>query len=542
MKKYYIMNNLNLNLTMNMFNYTKSIFVILLSSAIAVSCTDLEIEEEDSVFSAATSGGFSGVSNVESALTSLAASTYGMMGDQGGFFALQEVSTDEQLVPTRGTDWGDNGVWRTLHSHTWTPTHSFVVGTWNSLNEKIYNATEIIDPRSNASAAQVAQAKFYRAFNMYWVMDLYGQVPFRTPDEGPDVNPNVMSRTEAYAMVEQDFKDALAALPDLPAGDDDLKRASKSAAHFALARLYLTAHVYNGSGTADSGDMAKVIEHVNSINPTFGLHDGFFEIFQSALDSETILFGTDLSIGNRIWNGMHYYIQTPDNGGGGWNGFSTLAEFYDSFEGPASTNAKDSGQEERRGWVPDASNANATDNWGIAYGMFVGQVYGADGSKLKTRNGQDLVFTKELAGHYGNGEAEGIRVIKYHPYNGTPGTSESFRNHEIIFRYADAHLMKAEAKMRSGDSAGALADVNELRTLRKASPLSSLSEADMLAERGREMYVEWIRRTDLVRFDQFSRDWDYKDGAAVGNSDRNIYPIPSSALLSNPNLTQNSGY
>ena len=169
------------------------------------------------------------------------------MGDQGGFFALQEVSTDEQLVPTRGTDWGDNGVWRTLHSHTWTPTHSFVVGTWNSLNEKIYNATEIIDPRSNASAAQVAQAKFYRAFNMYWVMDLYGQVPFRTPDEGPDVNPNVMSRTEAYAMVEQDFKDALAALPDLPAGDDDLKRASKSAAHFALARLYLNAHVYNGS-------------------------------------------------------------------------------------------------------------------------------------------------------------------------------------------------------------------------------------------------------------------------------------------------------
>ena len=52
-----------------------------------------------------------------------------------------------------------------------------------------------------------------------------------------------MSRTEAYAMVEQDFKDALAALPDLPAGDDDLKRASKSAAHFALARLYLNARL-----------------------------------------------------------------------------------------------------------------------------------------------------------------------------------------------------------------------------------------------------------------------------------------------------------
>ena len=151
-------------------------------------------------------------------------------------------------------------------------------------------------------------------------------------------------------------------------------------------------------------------------------------------------------------------------------------------------------------------------------------------------------FTRDLAGLYGNGENEGIRAIKYHPYNGTPGQSESFRNHIILYRYADAHLMKAEAKMRSGDNAGALADVNLLRSIRKASPLSSLSEDDMLAERGRELYIEMSRRTDLVRFDKMTKDWLYKNPSSVGNSIYNVFPIPSKALLSNPNLVQNEGY
>ena len=75
---------------------------------------------------------------------------------------------------------------------------------------------------------------------------------------------------------------------------------------------------------------------------------------------------------------MHYNMVTP-NQGGGWNGFSTLAEFYDLFEGDANENYVGSGQEERRGWVPDASNANNTDNYGMGYGFLVGQQYSGTG-------------------------------------------------------------------------------------------------------------------------------------------------------------------
>ena len=99
----------------------------------AVSCTDLEIEETDSIF-AESADGFNGVADVKASLENLYGATIGMQGGQDNFYALQEVSSDEYLVPTRGTDWGDNGIWRTLHNHTWDAGHGYVGTVWNQLN------------------------------------------------------------------------------------------------------------------------------------------------------------------------------------------------------------------------------------------------------------------------------------------------------------------------------------------------------------------------------------------------------------------------
>jgi hypothetical protein len=84
--------------------------------------------------------------------------------------------------------------------------------------------------------------------------------------------------------------------------------------------------------------------------------------------------------------------------------------------------------------------------------------------------------------------------------------------------------------------------VNELRAIRKAQPLGSISTEIMLDERGRELYHEFVRRTDMIRFGQFTRDWEFKDPGSVGDETKNLYPIPSNALLSNSNLVQNPGY
>ena len=101
------------------------------------------------------------------------------------------------------------------------------------------------------------------------------------------------------------------------------------------------------------------------------------------------------------------------------------------------------------------------------------------------------------------------------------------------------HLMKAEAMMRMGGDATAM--VNELRAQRADTPaLSNVDEAELLAERGRELYDELWRRNDLIRFGQFTAPWALKE--VTGDPNKNLFPIPETAILSNPNLVQNPGY
>ena len=486
-------------------------------------CTDLEIEQTDSIFSD-LSGEFNGV-EPDASLTNLYNSIRGQIESQENVYALAEVASDEFVVPTRGTDWGDNGVWRTLHSHTWDATHQRIKNTWNDMNSNVYNATAIIDQRSSPTPQQAAEAKFIRAFSMFWLIDMFGQVPFRTPDEGPEVNPIVMSRAEAYDFAVQDLTEAI---PNLPAlgPSTDLIGASQAAAKLLLAKFYLNKHIFTGSGSAAAADMNQVIALVDEINAAgFELQAGYFELFTDDVDTETILYTTS-SVGNVIWNGLHYNQVVPDQPGG-WNGFATIAEFYDLFEGDPNINEPGSGQEERRGFVPTDGT-----NYGIGNGFLIGQQYDANGNPYTDRTGAPLFFTKELPGLLGNNENTGIRVIKYNPANG------AYANHKIVFRYADAHLMKAEALLRSGGDATAL--VNELRVLRDATPLGSVTEQDIIDERGRELYGELWRRNDLVRFGQFTAPWSYKE--ISGDETKNLFPIPATAIISNPNLVQNPGY
>jgi hypothetical protein len=498
----------------------------------SVSCTDLEVEELDSRLIEDESGEFSGVD--PTAMLGTAYQNLRAFADQANTYALHEVTSDELLIPTRGTDWGDNGLWRTLHQHNWDATHPFVLASWEQLNSNVFRINQILHPKTTgATAQQIAEAKFLRAYNMYLVLDLFGQIPFRDADEGIEVDPVVYQPAEAFDFILTDLTEALPNLPEVGPGESTLT-ASKAAAHFLMAKLHLNKHVFLGTGSANDADMNVVIESVNAIKAAgFDLYEeGYFEIFEPGVDSETI-FWTDASVGNRIWNGLHYHQQTEGNGGGGWNGFSTTAEFYALFEGPSETNEPGAGQEERRGFVPGPVAITEEGEHHIGYGFLVGQQYGPEGQALSDRAGRPLEFTKEFPGLIGNNERNGIRVIKYHPENG------EFANHYILFRYADAHLMKAEALARQGNTAEALALVNELREIRDASPLTSLELSDLLDERGRELYIEGWRRNDQIRFGTYTDAWTLKPAS---EDFRRLFPIPANAVASNPNLEQNPGY
>ncbi len=509
------------------------IFAFLLNSC------SLDITQSDSVITKGESGVFNGVPDPAGALSNIYNNITGQTGDQANLYALTEVSTDELLVPTRGTDWGDNGIWRTVHVHTFGPTHNFVTQVWNDKNSAVLRCTEVIDPLSKATPAQVAEAKFARAYNMWIVMDFWGQVPFRNPKDGPEVVPSVLTRKDAYALVVKDLTEAIV---DLPAGvpnSSNKLRPVKASARFFLAKVKLNSIVYNGAYAGT--DLDDVISLVDAIKAEgYSLVGGnYFNLFKGPTYTNTdVIWNVSAGAGNRMWNSLHYNQSHTGNTGGGWNGFSTLTEFYNKFQGPTDSNSIGGAQEERRGYTHTLATTNAT-NQGFGFGFQFGQMYGMkDGAPvaLKDRTGKPLVFTKEFApsGLIGNNETTGARLLKYSPANG------AFTEGVVMARFADAHLMKAEALLRKGNAGGALAEVNALRALRaNTPPLASLNETSMLDERGRELYTEGWRRNDMIRFGVFKAAKQFKP---AGDGHTDVFPIPASALLSNPGLKQNPGY
>ncbi len=521
------------------------------------SCTDLEIEETDSFISE----GFQGLEDPQSALDQLYNGIEGAWGDQANTYALNIVTTDEQLIPTRGADWGDNGRWRKLHQHEWGFEETDILVPFDQWNSFQLQASQILDERSAAPQDVAAQAHFLRAFSMFWILDFYGQVPFRDTQLSSSTVPEVLTGADAVNFILADLDAAIAGLPSVSAGDmDNLAEVSKAAARYLKAKVLLNRHVYEnqltgGGGTPAAADMQEVVNLVDQIaGEGFALQAGYFQIFEPEADTETIWYADAANTGNRIFNGLHY--NSTSLGGGGWNGFSTLAEFYDLFEGDPNTNRYEAelftdqidGQEERRGGVPQIGIATADgfeEGSNVGTGFLVGQQFALDGSQLQDRQGNPLVFTREFVDGDGNpnlinnSERTGIRVQKYQARVGG-----GFQNHIILFRYADAYLMKAEAILRgaSGDMTPT-AMVNDLRVLRNATPLGgSITEQDLLDERGRELYIESWRRNDMIRFGQYLRQWEFKSAEEAGNTARLLFPIPLPQLLANPNLVQNPGY
>ncbi len=498
---------------MNYIKFSNKFLLAFLAVSMFSACTDLEVEEKDSVVVQGADGFKAGNP------TDLLVASYKNLGaftDQQNIYALYEQSTDEMIPPTRGVDWGDNGVWRTLHTHAWDPTHAQVIGTWNQLNERAFKCNEIL--ASNPSAQQAAEAKFLRAFYTFHVMDLFGQVPVRDVNDGVLVNPKVLSRSEAFDFIVKDLTEALPALPNTgPVAQNT--GATQAAANALLARLYLNKGVYTaanpaGPYTFDAADMAKVIEYADKVTAAgYSLEDDYFTNFSTAASKEVILSSIEGTPQNRWFMTLHYN-QDPS----GWNGFTTLAEFYDKFEDG----------DQRKGKI--TTPKDGTKFAGIDRGFLIGQQYNDNGAPITdTRSQQPLKFTRDIV-LAGAATEKGIRVIKYHPADA---------GQYILLRYADVVLMKAEAQLRSGKAADGLATVNALRLKRSAKALGALDEKAMLDERGRELYWEGVRRTDQIRFGTFDDTWTEK---TVTDAYRVLFPIPQQALDSNPNLKQNDGY
>ncbi len=464
-------------------------------------------------------------------------STYNSMQDamtsQDRFVALQEHPSDAMVGPTRSTDWDDNGVWRVLHQHTWNADHSYITKSFENLLIMQFNAFNVLNFKP--TPVEAAEARFLRAFSMWAVLEGWNQVPYRVAGTLLVDAPLILKGKQALDTI---ISELTAVIPDLTNGPKN--RANKNAARFLLMKCYLNKGVYAGDRKTiafDNADMAQVSSLADQITG-YSVSPNYFSNFDpnnSASTESIFTYGGGTSEnqgrdGNNIrsrWHMSMHYNQRP----GGWNGFTTLADFYDKFETT----------DKRRGAVyPSAAYANTGNR--INAGFLIGQQYDLfNDTLLNDTRGNKLIFSRNVATNLQessplNLEITGIRVVKYAP---DVSNGDNPNNEFVFFRYSDVLLMKAEALLRSGSSAG-LAIVNGLRATRGATALSSLTTANMIDERGRELYWEGWRRNDQIRFGTFLNANQYKP--SVSPDKCLLFPIPNNDLAANPLLVQNPGY
>lgn len=518
----------------------KKLSFFALAAAGMLNCTKLDEKLNAQLTEAEfnnLSGGGSGSADVNALLRSVYLSLNDPYANQDQVFALNQHTTDETIGPTRGGDWDDGGTWRVMHSHQWDANHPYIANTYRNLLRTSFSATDLL--RFNPPAQVAAEARFLRAFTNFEVLDGFDQVPYRENTADANEVPKVRKGIEALDYIIKEVTEILPNLPD----NAPAFQATKNAARVLLMKCYLNRGAIQNRQTPTfaQADMNQVITLADQIiaQNKYGLTTNYFDVFAPANDqlSSELIFtlpfreagrpGTSANTNGVMYqyhSSLHY--NSPVQNGGGWNGFTTLSDFYDKFN-PA---------DKRR----EASYPGITDTRGMKVGFLIGQQLGPGGVLLRDRKGNNLVFNRQVKILETDPiaiELNGIRVVKYLPDITGPQFPTS--NDWVFYRYADVLLMRAEALVRTNRATEAVAPVTLVRTRAGLAPLNPVTLDNLLDELGREFYWENHRRTDLIRFGKFLQPWQEK---SQSDPKRLLFPIPNRSLAANPNLVQNPGY
>ena len=453
------------------------------------------------------------------------------------YFDLQELPTDEAIMA-----WDDATI-KDFHWQTWSPNDVFITAEYSRIFYTISIANEFIRQGnkglSSASGtfatdlkAYIAEARYLRALSYWHAIDMFGNVPFVTEAEEPGAFfPQRITRAKLFDYIESELK---AIEGDLIAPRQEYGRADKGADWFLLAELYMNAEVY--TGTARYTDALIYLDKV--INQGgYQLDLNYAHLFDSDNNtSPEIIFPIVFDgVNTQQYGGMNFIIHASLGGNmplsgvdGGWGGIRTIKDFVAKFN---------LGQS-------DFTSANPQPQSADKRGMFY-----FDPSSWQWDITNVGTFT------------QGIGVTKFKNVTASggpaPDAHATFVSTDFpMFRLGDAYLLYAEAVVRGGsggDMATAVGYVNALRERAYGNTSGDITSSQLtlpflLDERARELYWECHRRTDLIRFGQFTNGtyvWEWKGDTPNGTqtaSYRDLYPIPANDLNANPNLVQNPGY
>ncbi len=536
-------------------NKLKSIFIIFLSTLVLTACVDdLDVTPKDpDVIMAGNLG--DDPEYMKQVLGKIYASfIISGQGANGGsdisasddnFFTtmralwnLQEITTDEAIC-----GWGDVGI-ADLNTQTWSPSNQFLTALYQRLGLSITYANDFISLTAGDDDPQVvqynAEARFLRALAYYWFMDLFGNPPFTTEEDGVGkFYPEQIQRAQLFDYIVAELKELENILPE---PGNSYPQADKGAAWMLLARVYLNAEVY--TGTAHWDDCKTYCNKVIT-SGAYALNTDYRHNFTAdnhyAANSEMIFAWEQDGINTQGAVGTTFiiesssdatYIRAEDYHGltsnTNWNGNRARKDFMNilvdtlaTYGGPIDmTDVEFSQAKDKRVFMKmkrsiDIPSASSSGDYGIGVYKFTAK--NADGSQANNYNA-------EFA-------------------------STDFP----VFRLADAYLMRAESEFNLGNSGPAVADINIIRERAYGNTDGNITADELTAqfildERAREFYYEAQRRTDLIRFGQYtsgSYNWQWKGGVFEGvatSSHLNLFPIPGDEVAANSNIQQNTGY
>jgi len=551
------------------------ILILLGVAAFSQACTKLD----ETLYSQVTPANFF---KTDAEFVAALGSAYTQLGGYatGDINEVQEMTTDEVVVPTRGSDWDDGGTQRRLHLHSWGYDDGFMNNPWDFCYSGVSTTNRLIYQFNTLSAggqvnktvadAYVGELTALRSFFYWQLVDLYGNVPYDNDFANAQAAPPQVARATVYGNVVTDLE---AAVPLLTKNVDGTTygRMNYYAGKFLLAKLYLNAQVY--SGTAQ---WSKVIlacdEIINSGKynlesnyfANFNVNNSASKEFIFAIPYDKIFFtGFNMNASTLHYASQYSYNLTFQP----WNGYCSLEKFYNSYD---ATDLRKGDAGTLTG--PATKRGNFVAGYQYKLGAGISQDDGADGADPDGKNlnfgnigdlinGQPAPLINELGPQAWR--QSGVRIGKW---EFEVGGTENMSNDYSVFRYADVLLMKAEALWRLSNSptdAAALALVNQIRTRAGLTGLTSLDGklsfdlagavvpgGELFNERGREMFAEHSRRQDLIRFGQWTQvnKWvlPHHNTTDVVNAKSDpylsLYPIPKPKMAANPNLVQNPGY
>ena len=478
----------------------------------------------------------------------------GLQGTCRGIYDYNTLTTDEAMIPIRGGDWYDGGLWENMYRHQWNANDIYFYNVWKYLFKAIVLSNQslsIIDSHKNLLSARQtrefsAEVRAIRALFYYYAMDMFGRIPMVTSYNVKLEQVVQNERSEVFHFIFNELQEVAPLLADEHSNvkGNYYGRVTRPVANFLLAKLALNAEIYTDDNWTDGSrqDGKNIFFSVNGEKKNAWetciwyceqLREEGYELEKDyasnfAVHNETSqenIFTIPLDK-NLYPNEYHYLFRSRHYQHGGAYGGA-------SENGTCATVST----VKAYGYGTDHVDNRFHTNF-YADTVFV------DGKKVYLDNGDPLVYRPlELKLNLSDSpykQTAGARVGKYEVDRTAYSDGKQVDNDIVLFRYGDALLMESEAKVRNGEDGST--ELNAIRQ-RVGMPLVEANLDNILKERLLELVWEGWRRQDLIRFDRFTKAYDQRtpiDGEETGFT--TVFPIPQKCLDLNKNYKQNYGY